>query len=534
MDKKVLIAFVLALLVIIYYPRYLKQVSPPTAGQKPGPAVEQSTDGQVTSPPPTTQPAISSRTETAKIPATPEQELTLSTPLVEVTFSSHGGTIKKIRLLKYHDRQGNPVELITPLPVRYRPLATNIPENILSYHLSRTGDTVTGTATDQDLKITKIYSFNPDSYIIQISLHLANTGTNQFIVPGYNISVGTIFPGEESQANIYLGSTSLIDGKAAKNRLGKAGWQVTRTGRIFWSGLKNKYFAVILKPETLGEIVTLKEYQGDEKRGVFCQATMPQIVIPAGGNVTEPFILYAGPKKHAILKTLGFQLDQIMDFGMLAPISKIVLSILNFFYGIVHNYGVAIILLTLLVKIILYPLTLKSYKSMRAMHKLQPLIQELQKKYKSEPKRMQKEMMLLYKEHKVNPFSGCFPMLLQMPILIALFTSLRSAIELRGAPFILWITDLSEPDTLFRLPNGFPINILPIFLLGTFFIQQKMTAMPATTEQQQQQQKMMRYIMPLFMGFIFYKMPSGLVLYFTLSTLLGILDQYRIEKSKNG
>lgn len=532
MDKKVLIAFVLALLVIIYYPRYLKQIDPPTAEQTPGPAAEQSTGIQDTPPTAAIPPAALQQAEFTKAPETPERELTFSTPLTEVTFSSHGGTIKKIRLLQYQDQQGNPLELVTPLPVRYRPLATNIPENILDYRLSRQDNTIICTANENDLKITKTYLFSPDSYIIQISMILENTGTSQLIIPGYNVSVGAIFPGSESQAQIYLGSTNLIDGKAVKNKLGKKGWKTTRTGRIFWSGLKSKYFAIILKPETMAQMVSLRDYELNGIRGVFCEATLPQIVISAGGNVTEPFILYAGPKKHAILKTLGFQLDQIMDFGMLAPISKIVLYILNFFYGIVHNYGFAIILLTILVKIILYPLTLKSYKSMREMHKVQPLVQELQKKYKSEPKRMQKEMMLLYKEHKVNPFSGCFPMLLQMPILIALFTSLRSAIELRGAPFILWITDLSEPDTIFRLSNGFPINILPIFLLGTFFIQQKMTTMPATTEQQQQQQKMMRYIMPLFMGFIFYKMPSGLVLYFALSTLLGIMDQYRIEKSK--
>ena len=157
-------------------------------------------------------------------------------------------------------------------------------------------------------------------------------------------------------------------------------------------------------------------------------------------------------------------------------------------------------------------------------------MQELQKKYKGDPKRIQKETMLLYKEHKVNPFGGCLPMLLQMPILIALFTTLRSAIELRNAPFMLWIKDLSEPDMLFRLSNGFSINILPLLMTATFFIQQKITAAPAASAQQQQQQKLMATIMPLFMGFIFYNMPSGLVLYFTLSTLFGIWDQYRIQK----
>ena len=333
---------------------------------------------------------------------------------------------------------------------------------------------------------------------------------------------------------MYLSSKQFIDGRLINNRLGRPPFKKVHSGRVSWSAVKNKYFVLILKPQSIGTIATVKDYTLEEgTRGISSQITMPQIVIPAGEKHSENFLLYAGPKKYEILKNLGTEMDGVMDFGKLAPISKITLSILNFFYGIVHNYGFAIILLTILIRFLLYPLTLKSYKSMREMRKIQPHMEELRKKYKDDPKRLQKEMMLLYKEHKVNPFGGCLPMLLQMPVLIALFTSLRSAIELRGAPFILWIKDLSEPDTLFRPPNGFPINILPLFMVATFFIQQKMTSVPATTEQQQQQQKMMATIMPIFMGFIFYKMPSGLVLYFSLSTLIGIVDQYRIQKKKD-
>lgn len=525
MEKRTLIAFILALFVILWYPSYLKKYYPPK------------TPPEVTKEIPFEKEPLPVRElQPAAIITTPEaaeEEITITTPLLEVTFSNYEGTIKNIKLFEYLDKMGNPVELVTPLPSNYRPMATNLPQNASAYTLTREGSNLICTATAENLKITKIYSINPDSYIITIDLVLENIGIKEIILPNYNINVGTIFPGEETQAKMYIGATNLIDGRPVKNKLGKSGFRKSLSGRIFWSGIKNKYFTLILKPQTLGTMVTVSDYQNEAKRGVTCQITMPQLIIPAAERIEESFILYAGPKKYEILKSLGSDLDEIMDFGMLAPLSKLTLNILNFFYKLIHNYGIAIILLTLLVKLILYPLTLKSYKSMRAMHKLQPYIQELQKKYKSDPKRMQKEMMLLYKEHKVNPVSGCFPMMLQMPALIALFTTLRSAIELRGAPFILWIKDLSEPDSFLRLPNGFPINILPIFLMATMFIQQKMTAMPATNEQQKQQQKMMGTIMPLFLGFIFYNMPSGLVLYFGLSTLLGILDQYRIEKAKN-
>lgn len=516
MEKRTLIAFILALLVIIYYPYYLKKLYP----AKPQPLVKETPqEGKLEPQPPqiTTAPEI------------PEEETIIKTPLMEITFSNYEATIKRIRLFEYLDKNGNPIELVNPLPINYRPMATNLPQISSVYTLFKKDNTLTYTNTSDSLKITKSYTINPDSYAITINLALENTANKEITIPNYNVSVGTIFPGNESQAVMYLGATNLIDGKPIRNRLGRPGFRITHLGKVFWGGLKNKYFSLILKPQDYGNMVTLSDYEIDGKRGITSQITMPQITVPPKSKIEEPFLLYAGPKKYGILKSLGLDLYKITDLGSL---SIITLQILNFFYRLIHNYGIAIILLTILVRIALYPLTLKSYKSMAQMHKLQPYIQELQKRYKDDPKRMQKEMMLLYKEHKVNPFSGCFPMLLQMPILIALFTTLRSAIELRGAPFILWIKDLSEPDTLLKLPNGFAINILPILLAGTMFFQQKMTTIPATTEQQKQQQKMMGTIMPIFMGFIFYNMPSGLVLYFTLSTLLGLFDQYRIEKTK--
>lgn len=519
MEKRTLIAFILALLVIIYYPHYLKKLYP----AKTQPRVEEILS---------LEPAPTQPVPLITVPDVPEEEVTITTSLIEVTFSSYEATIKKIKFLEYLDKKNNPIELIIPIPANLRPMATNLPQSTISYALSKEGNTITCATTADNLKITKKYSINPDTYIINAKLLLENTTDKEITLPGYNINIGTIFPGEETQGNMYLGSTNLVDGRPARTKLGSPGFRVSKTGKIFWSGIKNKYFTIILKPETQAGTVTITDYQVDKKRGISSQITMPQIIIPQRGRTEESFLLYAGPKKYEILKSLGSSLDEIMDFGMLSSVSKLTLNILNLFYKLIHNYGIAIILLTILVRIILYPLTQKSYRSMREMHKLQPYIQELQKKYKDDPKRLQKEMMLLYKEHKVNPFSGCFPMILQMPILIALFNTLRSAIELRGAPFILWIKDLSEPDTIVRLPNGFSIHILPLFLIAAMFVQQKMTTMPATTEQQKQQQKMMGTIMPIFMGFIFYNMPSGLVLYFGLSTAIGIFDQYRIEKAK--
>jgi YidC/Oxa1 family membrane protein insertase len=210
---------------------------------------------------------------------------------------------------------------------------------------------------------------------------------------------------------------------------------------------------------------------------------------------------------------------------LMEPARKALLWTLNVFYGVVHNYGVAIILLTLLVRILFWPLTHKSTESMRRMQELQPEIKALQDKYKSNPQKLQQETMKLYKEKKANPMGGCLPMFVQIPVFIALFTVLRNAIELRYAGF-LWISDLSTAENLFAgsVPIVGSLNILPLLMSASMIWQQKLTPQAATTPEQIQQQKMMTFMMPVMMLFFFYKMPSGLVLYWTTSNLLMIVQ----------
>ena len=194
-----------------------------------------------------------------------------------------------------------------------------------------------------------------------------------------------------------------------------------------------------------------------------------------------------------------------MQFGFWGVISVVLLKSMKFFYKLIPNYGVAIIIITILIKLLFWPIQAKSIKSMKAMQKFQPLMTKLREKYKDDPQRLNAEMMKLYKEHKINPFAGCLPMVVQIPVFFALFSMLRSAIELRGASF-LWIHDLSAPDTLFHVA-GFPINLLPLLMTAASIWQMKIT--PQTGDQQQQ--KMMMF-MPLMMLFFFYSTSSGLVL----------------------
>ena len=200
----------------------------------------------------------------------------------------------------------------------------------------------------------------------------------------------------------------------------------------------------------------------------------------------------------------------------------------NAIHGVLPNYGVAIMLLTVIIRIVFWPLTHKSSQSMKRMAELQPLVKELQEKYKKDPQRMQAEMMRLYKEHKVNPVAGCLPMLIQIPIFFSLFMVLRSAIELRFAPF-LWISDLSEPENLLVGLIGFPLNILPLLMAGTMYWQQKITP----TAGDPQQAKMMRVMMTGMMLFFLYTYASGLALYWTTQNLLMIVQQYWMMRKKS-
>lgn len=227
-----------------------------------------------------------------------------------------------------------------------------------------------------------------------------------------------------------------------------------------------------------------------------------------------------------------------------SSLGDIFANMIVFFYSFTHNYGIAIILMTVLIRVILYPLMQKQMVSMREMQKIQPLMKEVQAKYKNDKERLNKELMALYKEHKVNPMSGCLPLLIQMPILILLFQVLRNFNEkiysvYNGDPGFLWLKDLSLPDQLIQLPGsgifGIQyIGIMPFLIGGSMYIQQKMTSTDGTTGKDggsaQQTQKMFTLMMPLMIGFFSFSLPSGLTLYWLTSTLLGIGQQYLINK----
>jgi YidC/Oxa1 family membrane protein insertase len=252
-------------------------------------------------------------------------------------------------------------------------------------------------------------------------------------------------------------------------------------------------------------------------------------------EITKNFALYLGPQDLYILKALKGNLEKAINFGWFDIIAKPLLITLRFFNKHVSNYGVSIILLTILIKLLFWPLTHKSYQSMKEMRKLQPIMAKIREKYKGNKQEMNKQLMGLYKTYKINPMGGCLPMIIQIPVFFALFRVLPNSIELRHAPFILWIKDLSSPDRLFYFPFEIPfmappygIPVLTLIMGASMFIQQKMT--PVTGDPAQAKMMM---LLPIVFTFMFINFPSGLVLYWLVNNVLSIAQQYKINRQSS-
>jgi YidC/Oxa1 family membrane protein insertase len=300
-------------------------------------------------------------------------------------------------------------------------------------------------------------------------------------------------------------------------------------GRSTWAGFDVQYFTgVMIDPEGRGGL-NVRFDALEPETSAKTEITLQSVSVESGGSTQTSLRGFLGPKTPEALELAGSGLKHSVNrgFSWLEPLTRAFEIALDWIYGFIPNYGLAIIVLTILVRVGTAPLMAKQMQSAERMRALQPQIKELQERYKDDRQKHSEETMKLYREEKVNPIAGCLPLLLQFPVLIGLFYALRSSIGLRHAPFALWITDLSQPATLFVMPGiDFPIRLLPLIMGGSMFVQQKMTP---TTGMDPTQAKMMLIMMPAMMLFISYTFPSGLVLYWTVSNLLGIGQQYWIR-----
>ncbi|MCP4364262.1 MAG: membrane protein insertase YidC, partial [Planctomycetes bacterium] len=397
------------------------------------------------------------------------------------------------------------------------------------------------TSLENELRLTKTITLHKEkNYCVDVEILLENTANKETPLRYSIVSASHIWPegtpslDTSSVVGVSLGTKTKLILKTLGDLEGSP--ERNESHGIIWAGGADKYFASVLKPSTPDLIygVTSREIaDGRTKPGKNIEVSVEtnNFTLLPGSAEKHQFLLFLGPKKEEVLKEYG--LVKLLNFGMFTPVSKGLLRILNALYSVIPNYGFDIIIMTIVVKALLFPLTRKSQMSMFKMQKLQPQIKQLQEKYKNDKQRQGQEQMALFKRHGVNPMSGCLPIVLQLPIFYALFRTLQLSFEMRQAPFGLWIHDLARPDMLYTLSDPLPflgshINALPIIMAAASIVQMKM--MPSNPDPKMQQQQQLMKFMPIMFAFILYHMPSGLLLYWTTSTILSVGEQVLIRR----
>ncbi|MBW2099171.1 MAG: membrane protein insertase YidC [Deltaproteobacteria bacterium] len=376
--------------------------------------------------------------------------------------------------------------------------------------------------------VEKRFIFSSETYMIGLEIIVKN-GSDQTIKDDLILSLLNSVSDGASRYG-FEGPSALIDNKLEKVKIKKIEEKNIYNGKLKWISVQEQYFISSIIPKNVRQAsmrLFLKENDILETQYV----DSPVNIMPGTQQVYE-YNLFMGPKSLKILKGLNCDLDKAINFGFFDFIAKPCLWLMNFLYGFIPNYGAAIIILTILIKILFWPLGTKSYKSMNEMKRVQPLMAEIREKYKHDKKKMNEEIMGLYKVYKINPLGGCLPMVAQIPVFFAFYQMLYGAIELRHAPFFLWINDLSAPDRLFSFDLAIPfmqapygIPVLTIIMGATMFIQQKLSPAPGDPSQAK-----MMMLMPIVFTVIFINFSSGLVLYWLVNNTLSIAQQYYTTK----
>lgn len=389
--------------------------------------------------------------------------------------------------------------------------------------------------TDSGLKIKKEYVFSKDSYLFDCNITIINN-TGALFSNQLGFSLNSRKP--ESKKIGFVGPAVFTNDKLKQIDIKDLAEEGRFSAKLDWGALETIYFLTALVPDSPVEMSTDFKVVGnhlaqDKREYIQADFFTAPFTINNGQKQTFNYHFYLGPKHVEVLNHIGFNLKKSVNFGFFDAISKPCLIVLNAIYKVIPNYGISIILLTLLVKIVFWPLGTKSAKSMDQMKRIQPLMKEIREKYKNDKQRMNQEVMNLYKTYKVNPLSGCLPILVQIPIFFGLYRMLFSAIELRHAPFMMWIQDLSAPDRLldfsFAIPfmkEPYGIPLLTIIMGASMFLQQKMT--PAAGDPAQA--KMMMF-MPIFITVIFINLPAGLVLYMLVNNIFSMGQQFYVSRS---
>ncbi len=385
--------------------------------------------------------------------------------------------------------------------------------------------------TESGLELERTYRFDRNTYLLELVVRVKNGSAKP--LQGSALLHQANLPFEEaakgSTTSLFVGPAIFMDGQRQEFKTKEiTGEPKTVQGKVDWAAYDSTYFMCGILPENEGGTsVTMQQTD----KLVTMQVGGALDALQPGQEKIYKYRVYFGPKKLSLLQKTGYNLDKAVNFGWFDVMAKPTLWLLNFFHTYLKNYGIAIILVTVAFKLAFWPIAQKGLKSMKNMQKLQPKMAKIKEKYKDDPAMMNKEVMNLYKTYKVNPLGGCLPMVLQIPVFFALYKVLLMCIELRHAPFMLWITDLSAPDRLmlgFDIPYLGGIPVLTLLMGASMFLQQKMT--PSTADPTQA--KIMMFL-PIMFTFMFLNFASGLVLYWFINNLLAILQQYLINKQTN-
>ena len=490
------------------------------------------------------------RTEPAAVPAEAApadrepRTILVVTDKFEARLSERGAAITSFRLKDYKDSVGKNGDMLELLPARIKSgtVLVNLEEGgwgALSQALFNAGNTADRVSVDsrkqslsfswvssKGLEIVKTYTFNPGKYIVDLDITLVNR-TGGAIQE--SLSVGLVSAAPQKTSYAFEGPSASINGDLEQIKIKSIEDKNTYAGNIEWIALQDRYFVTSLLTDAAKEGSLVLGASKEVLKGKYVH---PAVVLNSGQQNVFKHQLYFGPKQMDLLKDAGKGLGNLINFGMFDILAKPCLQFMNMIYGVVPNYGLAIILITIIIKILLWPLGTKSYKSMNEMKRIQPLMAEIREKHKNDKKKQNEEIMGLYRTYKINPMGGCLPMVMQIPVFFALYRMLYEAIELRHAPFFGWINDLSAPDRLFSFGFSIPfmeppygIPVLTLIMGATMFLQQKMSPPMGDPAQAK-----MMMLMPVVFTFIFINFSSGLVLYWLINNVLSIAQQYYIQK----
>lgn len=533
-QPRIILAIVLSMLVIYVYYTWISPPQPPppkpTVQEEVEEPISQPSSGRLDSGLPPVEDTLRS------IPKQESKKITLENNDIEAEISDHGAVLTKWSLKKFHreaTKDSPIIDLLTDqgggealiLTLGHRDFDVQPVFSLTGEKKSGDEKTFVFTWASNNLEVRKIFTTKKeDPHLLDVQVEITNKG-NQDLILDPRLWVtrkqkegagGGFFSFLKGRPDLYS-PILYIDGKLkTEMNWEKLAQKTDISGKIYWSGLTDRYFLLGIISRQGTDNISVR-YGKSGTDSVYTSLSYGTVLVRPNQTVKRLYSAYLGVKKREELKKLGVYLETSVDYGWFSFIAIPLLWLLIFFHKIVGNWGLAIIVLTVFVKLLLHPINKKSMTSMKAMQKLQPQLKEIREKYKNDKQKLNMEMMQLFKTHKVNPMGGCLPMVIQLPVYIGLYKVLWNAIELYHAPFIWFYTDLSAPD---------PYMISPILLGLMMVAQQKLTPTPTMDPAQQK----MMMIMPIMFSVFLIFFPSGLVIYIFVNTVMSVVQQYMIHR----